>query len=170
MKLQSTNGQATSSVVIAMVGKTTDFLATNGLSMPLQYVIMCYFSSSVAYVNGIQVAWYYGNDFLPEEAKPKASDKFAESLRSASSNSDKKKDRNFSNSGHSASENTVVKYVRVVGMGLLSLGMVGCVVGFCLNLGSWYGLFAPVGIATVLISAKLYILKFSSQSFSLSTM
>ena len=155
MKLQSTNGQATSSVVIAMVGKTTDFLATNGLVMPLQYVIMRYFSTSVAYVNGIQVAWYYGNDFSQDE-KPKASDKKMDKYSDSSENED--------------SQSGVVRCVRVVGLSLLSLGMVGCVIGFCLNLGSWYGLFAPVGIATVMISAKLYILKFSSQSFSLNSM
>ncbi|KAK3584364.1 hypothetical protein CHS0354_010149 [Potamilus streckersoni] len=55
MKLQSTKGQSTVSVLIAMIGKTTDFLSNNILIVPLQFVVMIYFSSSVAYVNGIQV-------------------------------------------------------------------------------------------------------------------
>jgi hypothetical protein len=38
----------------------TDFLSTYGLHMPVQYVVMTYFSSSVNYVNAIQVVWYYG--------------------------------------------------------------------------------------------------------------
>ena len=61
MKLRSTSGQSKRSVVIAMCGKLTDFLATYGLVLPIQYVVMAYFSSSVAYVNGIQVVWYYNN-------------------------------------------------------------------------------------------------------------
>ena len=58
-KLHSTTGQSTRSVAIALTGKMTDFVATYSLVLPLQYVIMTYFSSSVAYVNGIQVAWYF---------------------------------------------------------------------------------------------------------------
>lgn len=38
----------------------TDFLSTYGLVMPIQYVVMTYFSSSVNYVNVIQVVWFYG--------------------------------------------------------------------------------------------------------------
>ncbi|XP_060076425.1 uncharacterized protein LOC132556050 [Ylistrum balloti] len=59
LKLRSTSGQSTRSAVIATIGKMTDFLATYGLVIPLQYVVMTYFSSSVAYINGIQIAWYY---------------------------------------------------------------------------------------------------------------
>ena len=58
MKLKSTQGQSTYSVSISLIGKTTDFLSNYLLSMPLQFVIMTYFSSSVAYINGIQVAYY----------------------------------------------------------------------------------------------------------------
>ncbi|XP_041360113.1 uncharacterized protein LOC121376334 [Gigantopelta aegis] len=61
IKLRSTSGLSTKSIAIAMLGKTTDFIANNVLLLPLQYVIMIYFSSGVAYVNGIQVAWYYDN-------------------------------------------------------------------------------------------------------------
>ncbi|OWF55595.1 hypothetical protein KP79_PYT11311 [Mizuhopecten yessoensis] len=59
LKLRSTAGQSTRSAVIATIGKMTDFLATYGLVIPLQYVVMAYFSSSVAYINGIQIAWYF---------------------------------------------------------------------------------------------------------------
>lgn len=55
IKLRSTTGQATTSVFIALIGKTTDFLVTYGLKMPLPYVVMCYFSSSSAFINGFQV-------------------------------------------------------------------------------------------------------------------
>ncbi|XP_062576497.1 uncharacterized protein LOC134238380 [Saccostrea cucullata] len=59
-KLRSTSGQSTRSVVIASIGKMTDFLSTYGLVLPIQYVVMTYFSSSVNYVNAIQVVWFYG--------------------------------------------------------------------------------------------------------------
>ena len=57
-----------------MVGKTTDFIATNVLVLPLQYVIMIYFSSGVAYVNGMQVAWYYDNDRYKTRKRKVATD------------------------------------------------------------------------------------------------
>lgn len=53
-------GQSTRSVIIASIGKMTDFLSTYGLLMPIQYVVMIYFSSSVNYVNVIQVVWFHG--------------------------------------------------------------------------------------------------------------
>lgn len=62
MRIQSTIGQARGSVLIAMIGKTTDFLGNYILVLPKQYVVMTYFSSSVAYANGLQVLWYYEKD------------------------------------------------------------------------------------------------------------
>lgn len=58
MKLQSTSGQSTISVVISVIGKSTDFFVTYGLNMPLEYVVMCYFSSSTTFINGFQVIWF----------------------------------------------------------------------------------------------------------------
>lgn len=55
IRLQSTSGQSTVSVVITIIGKTTDFFVTYGLRMPLEYVVMCFFSSSTAFINGFQV-------------------------------------------------------------------------------------------------------------------
>ena len=55
MRLRSTNGQSTPSVVLDLMGKTTDFLSNYLLRLPPQYVIMTYFSSTLAYINGIQV-------------------------------------------------------------------------------------------------------------------
>lgn len=62
MRIRSTSGQSRGSVFIAMVGKTTDFLGNYILVLPQQYVIMTYFSSSVAYTNGLQVLWYCERD------------------------------------------------------------------------------------------------------------
>ena len=62
MRIQATSGQSKGSVFIAMMGKTTDFLGNYILVLPVQYVIMTYFSSSVAYINGLQVLWYYERD------------------------------------------------------------------------------------------------------------
>ena len=55
IRLRSTGGQATLSVLMGVVGKTTDFLATYLLVLPPQYVVMTYFSSSLFYINGVQV-------------------------------------------------------------------------------------------------------------------
>ena len=55
MRLRTTGGQATPSVVMGLMGKTTDFLSTYLLLLPSQYVVMTYFSSTMAYINGIQV-------------------------------------------------------------------------------------------------------------------
>jgi hypothetical protein len=52
---RSTSGQSTISVLITIFGKTTDFLSTYGLSLPIQYVIMAYFSSTAGLINGFQV-------------------------------------------------------------------------------------------------------------------
>lgn len=54
-QLRNTRGQSTLSVLITICGKTTDFLSTYALSMPLKYVIMAYFSSSMGLTNGWQV-------------------------------------------------------------------------------------------------------------------
>ena len=55
MRLRSTDGQATSSVVLGLIGKTADILSNYILVLPPQYVVMTYFSSSLVYINGIQV-------------------------------------------------------------------------------------------------------------------
>jgi hypothetical protein len=55
---RSTSGQSTISVLITIFGKTTDFLSTYGLSLPIQYVIMAYFSSTAGLINGFQLFWY----------------------------------------------------------------------------------------------------------------
>ena len=62
MRIRSASGQSRGSIFIAMVGKTTDFLGNYILVLPQQYVVMTYFSSSVAYTNGLQVLWYYERD------------------------------------------------------------------------------------------------------------
>ena len=55
MHLRSTNGQAIPSVVLGLMGKTADFLSNYILVLPPQSVVMTYFSSSLVYINGIQV-------------------------------------------------------------------------------------------------------------------
>ena len=54
----STSGQATLSVMLSFVGKTTDFLAAYLLDMPLQTAILAYFSSTTAYLNILQFFYY----------------------------------------------------------------------------------------------------------------
>ena len=56
MRLRTTSGQATLSVVLGLMGKTTDFLSNYLLLLPSQYVVMTYFSSTLAYINGIQAS------------------------------------------------------------------------------------------------------------------
>ena len=60
VRIQAASRQSKGSVFIAMLGTTTDFLGNYIIAVPVQYVIMTYFSSSVAYINGYQVLWNYG--------------------------------------------------------------------------------------------------------------
>jgi len=55
MRRRTTSGQATPSVVLGLIGKTMDVLSNYLLLLPPQYVVMTYFSSSLAYINGVQV-------------------------------------------------------------------------------------------------------------------
>lgn len=54
----STHGQSTLALSLTFLGKTTDALSVYLLTMPLQQVILAYFSSTQAYVNIIQFLWY----------------------------------------------------------------------------------------------------------------
>ena len=56
MRLRTTSGQATPSVVLGLMGKTADFLSNYLLLLPSEYVVMTYFSSTLAYINGIQAS------------------------------------------------------------------------------------------------------------------
>ncbi|KAF9426972.1 hypothetical protein BGZ76_002523 [Entomortierella beljakovae] len=66
MKRRSVAGQSYISLGLSLAGKTTDVLMQYTLLMPLQYVYMTYFSSTLAYVNIIQLIvytqyrWYTG--------------------------------------------------------------------------------------------------------------
>lgn len=171
MRLQSTSGQSTGSVVIAMIGKTTDFISTNGLVMPLQYVIMVYFSSSVAYVNGLQVAWYYGNDNFLEVVHVNDHDHFPESRQTPNSGEDnfgfqqstesladpvRWNDSTPITSKSSKRRSSLMFTIRWICLILLSLLLFGCVAGFVWNVHSYFGFFAPVSIICVIGVAKLY--------------
>ena len=55
MRRRSTYGLANMMVTITAIGKTTDFMQNYILIMPIQYVIMAYFSSTVAQIQTLQV-------------------------------------------------------------------------------------------------------------------
>ncbi|KAH7724880.1 hypothetical protein AAVH_07472 [Aphelenchoides avenae] len=59
MRRRSTYGLSNFSVLITAIGKTTDFLQNYLLIMPLQYVIMAFFSSTVAQIGTLQVIVYW---------------------------------------------------------------------------------------------------------------
>ncbi|XP_045164238.1 uncharacterized protein LOC123528537 [Mercenaria mercenaria] len=183
MRLESTSGQSTGSVLIAMIGKTTDFISNNSLVMPLQYVIMVYFSSSVAYINGLQVAWYYGNDdfrqgeghdqfWNPEnsghgehnynfhqsvESVEGGHNKWNNSsIKTGSTSETANKQSSYSALEQPNKQTAVVFTIRWLCILTLSVLLTGCVAGFAWNIDSYYGLFAPVSIACVIGAAKLY--------------
>ncbi|KAF9210519.1 hypothetical protein CPC16_002776 [Podila verticillata] len=58
MKRRSVDGQSYISLGLAFMGKTTDVIMQFSLLMPTQYVYMTYFSSTMAYVNFIQLILY----------------------------------------------------------------------------------------------------------------
>lgn len=55
---QATHGQASETVLVTFLGKTTDFISMVSLDLPLQYRIMTYFSTTSAYTNIIQYLYY----------------------------------------------------------------------------------------------------------------
>lgn len=181
MRLQSTSGQATCSVCIAMIGKTTDFFATNILVMPLQYVIMCYFSSSVAYVNGFQVAWYYGqDDVIQPNDEPHAlntkqldrnqSDK--SSLSVTAYNDQLEFSLNFTSTSNltptvQSNKSSCLLICRVFCMALITCLLLMCIIGFALNVHSFYGLFAPKSIGLILGTAYTYFTKCKRSSYTI---
>lgn len=58
MKRRSVDGQSYVSLGLSFMGKTTDVIMQFSLKMPVQYVYMTYFSSTLAYVNTIQLILY----------------------------------------------------------------------------------------------------------------
>lgn len=194
MRLQSTSGQSTGSVLIAMIGKTTDFISNNSLVLPIQYVIMVYFSSSVAYINGLQVAWYYGNDddFRQNEgqghcqqtntstfSRGKQSVETVEGGYNSWNKSYESVDTDANNINSrsklssiepSKKQPTLVLVIRSICLVTLSVLLIGCVAGFVWNVASYYGLFAPVAIILIIGSGKIYFMFCTTSTYSLHVM
>lgn len=59
MRRRSTYGLSNLSIAIGAWGKITDFMENYLLVMPMQYVVMAYFSSTIAQVGTIQVLYYW---------------------------------------------------------------------------------------------------------------
>ena len=152
LRLQTTSGQSRGSVLIAMAGKTTDFLGNFILVLPKQYVIMTYFSSSVAYVNGLQVLWYYETILHDSRRDSNISDPPYDSLSSPAIQYE-----NFGEKRHYLklmSHCTGHMLVRLV-LGFILCGLLtACLIGLILNFGLW-GLTFPIAILAVLFVAYL---------------
>lgn len=58
MKNKSVISQSTISLLLTFLGKSFDFISQYSLIMPIQYVYMTYFSSTLAYINIIQLIIY----------------------------------------------------------------------------------------------------------------
>lgn len=58
MKRRSVDGQSYISLGLSFMGKTTDVIMQFSLKMPVQYLYMTYFSSTLAYVNTKQLILY----------------------------------------------------------------------------------------------------------------
>ncbi|VDI47566.1 Hypothetical predicted protein [Mytilus galloprovincialis] len=146
---------------------------------------MCYFSSSVAYVNGFQVAWYYGN-----EAPPKESDQ-TRTKESSKQTKESNVDGNEMTSSYSintdfplavSSSQTklttnipdglknakTIFVVRLLSMAIISCLLMMCVIGFTLNVESFLGLLEPTTIGLVLIMAHVYFTYFKRSHYALS--
>ncbi|KAI6185158.1 hypothetical protein M3Y99_01954200 [Aphelenchoides fujianensis] len=59
MRRQSTHGLSNPSIAITSLGKTIDFIQNYVLIMPIHYVLMGFFSSTVAQIGAFQVLWYW---------------------------------------------------------------------------------------------------------------
>ncbi|XP_066018233.1 uncharacterized protein [Pocillopora verrucosa] len=127
MRRRTTDGQSTLSVVITLVGKTTDFLANYLLLLPARYVVMTYFSCTLAFINGIQVIWY--PKLQPKTSGPNF--EFCARLRD-------------------------IPFYQLGFIFLLMLALVVFSLCICVNTESALGIFAPISVAGVLFGAFLY--------------
>ncbi|KAL9981366.1 hypothetical protein ACROYT_G010060 [Oculina patagonica] len=181
MRLRTTGGQATPSVVMGLMGKTTDFLSNYLLLLPSQYVVMTYFSSTLAYINGIQVIWYpkqqpkkttimrttYGSHGSPNEDALEAEDCEHLPLTGDPESSVEEVDRGSVE--EMASVCTLVRpnfefrarlrdipLYQLLFIAYLLVVLVVFSVCICVNTQSAWGMFAPITVAAVLFGAVLY--------------
>ncbi|XP_041358892.1 uncharacterized protein LOC121375483 [Gigantopelta aegis] len=166
IKLRSTSGQSTKSVIIGIVGKTTDFISNYGLVIPMQYVIMTYFSSSVAFVNGIQVAWYYQDNSISKMRKNSAN-RDAESTRDVHpvvtevGGYDGYQPHHheaiiFVGYGELLHQYHRCRFIRRVIITIFCLILVIFAAALVWNTQTFYALFGPAGIASVFFVSHLY--------------
>ncbi|PFX15997.1 hypothetical protein AWC38_SpisGene19759 [Stylophora pistillata] len=174
MRLRTTDGQSPVSVELTLVGKTTDFLATYLLLLPLQNVVMIYFSSTTAFINGIQVIWYlklqpktYSNHRSPDEDALEVNDCEQVPLTADEESSVEEVDRGSVDEMASvctfvgpnfeslARLRDIPSSYRVFLLFLL-LAEVVFSVCICVNTKGALGIFAPVSVAVVLFGAFLY--------------
>ncbi|XP_033744604.1 uncharacterized protein LOC117330433 [Pecten maximus] len=174
LKLRSTSGQSTRSAVIATIGKMTDFLATYGLVIPLQYVVMAYFSSSVAYVNGIQIAWYYRKGNYGVSGTPTPTHQNTAFIEGSAQVYDVQSEGNGGDVVQSEDDveytplcsSIVVRwrhpnlsrlcFIRGVVIGFLVSALVLFLFGLVVVTASAYSSMAPISIASVLAFAYMY--------------
>lgn len=57
-KLRSGHGQSSLTVAVTVCGKSTDMFSAFFIKMPLQVRVLCFFSTSTAYIDALQVIWY----------------------------------------------------------------------------------------------------------------
>ena len=165
IKLRSTIGQSTKSVAIGIIGKTTDFISNYGLVIPMQYVIMTYFSSSVAFVNGIQVVWYYQDNRI-SKLRRKSTNRVAESSPSHPVLTDVRDYNEYEPRHHDAivsvgygellHQYKQCRFIRRIIIVVFFLILIIFAAGLVWNTQTFYALFAPVGIASVVFVSYLY--------------
>jgi hypothetical protein len=181
MKLQSTGGQATKSVLLSLVGKMTDFLSTYLLVLPLQYVVMAYFSSSMCYINGLQLVWYWGQQGKLVEHSTDPPGQPGESGRpSDADDDDDGDDREMSEDTRRMEQEqasqeepllgegptdtrqertfaaAIAVSLRIGALAILCLVLLGYLAGLAWNTWSPLVVLAPVAIIVVLVVAYFY--------------
>ncbi|KAI6224101.1 hypothetical protein M3Y95_00847700 [Aphelenchoides besseyi] len=68
MRRQSTHGLSNLSVSIIAICKSLDFMQTYLLVMPIQYIVMAFFSSTVSEFGTLQVIWYWNQQPVEEKS------------------------------------------------------------------------------------------------------
>ncbi|XP_066018893.1 uncharacterized protein [Pocillopora verrucosa] len=183
MRRRTTDGQSTLSVVITLVGKTTDFLANYLLLLPAQYIVMTYFSCTMAFINGIQVIWYpklqqktsvvmpttYGRHRSPDEDAFTVEANDCEQVPPMADEGSSVEEVNRESVEEMTSVCTLVgpnfefrarlrdiPFYQRGFIFLLMLALVVFSVCICVNTESALGIFAPISVAVVLFGAFLY--------------
>jgi uncharacterized protein with PQ loop repeat len=135
MRRRSTYGLSNSSIALTAIAKSTDFMQYYLLIMPIEYVIMGFFSSTAYQIGTLQVIYYWNKLPVGEESDIK------------------EEDTSISRGCHA---------FRIVGMVFFVAELIVFAVSLLVRTRMMWLLCAPIGVYLSLLAYYLYLRKWSS--------